>query len=1269
MLPPEIWSRIFVMACRNLRKLSSTAALSKSIYLYCWHSPAAKAAFFINRYGKRYAISMAFTTKCYALPQFNEILKIMIQNGAKSSCTDKEQRCPLMCLSELDNAVECLKVFFSSNPQISDNHFRRAMMAAGNSGRLDLSKCDFEPLNAEEMPVREDQFVNIAVCIEQLLSMGAVVSPEALFKSTWRLRNSYVEVSARFKYLLENFELDPQVGFPYFPMLISKSSPEIVELLLAKGVPVTAELIKSALSTQIKVEIIQLVLGAVQPGNPLRETYFSYLESTTAFDLDYAANFYSKYFLEYGFWAPQEVIDRAEASGRPELTKLLKSVAKEKLEEYVQEKLSKNSLVTGGYNRINITEMSDLTKWGYTSWWFFNQLSAEVAVARINSDPTILPNTTIRIKRFNNYCCNATQTRGSSAGQAAVVAQEIAEQHPDVVAVFGDFFTGTTLGDGQVYSQKQVRVVTFFYSVSVVMSKTLASSGYGPAIAALLKSWSVERVAILTTSTLKDTCLAIKSALKQSKIDVAVVVERVVSLDLEYVANIVDLAGARYIISCDTGEPLFDMYMTLATKTRRLVGPQYVWIGLGLLSQGAGSPGSAASKYGPNYYKYAEGFVTVYGGTMSTPAMSQMQLGLLKSVNTFQANNGVPKSMRFSYSALTSRFNALASYDCVGLLVKGLDRVVNSRGATGMDDLVSGRLRGLLNYTAFRDTGYQGANADPFVLTEGGDMATPFIFYYADGKSESLVSLPFATTDISQTIITPLPNKTIHFNGGSFIPPRDRPEISETVLELTSNAGLSIITLMALGFLATTILATITYLYPQNAAIRASSPPFLYLLCISAVLAYTSLWFYIGVPTSSRYIAQICLESLALVILLSSMLVKNVRMLVLYSLKVVLKRKWLFKDWFAVLVVTGFVAVEVVLVTWFMVLEAVDVTMTVFMIQETGMEVVEYGTAVSRAGKVVFAVMWVYHAVLVLGLLVLAFLTRNVAAQHNEASLMVTVALSISVGSVIVYSSKDGTDYLDRVIASAGIVWVLATLPVLAQLIPKLLAVQAAKKIGGRSMLEAMLERASRKSSVGSSRNSAGVGKTITPDGVAKTMPSLPRSSSQLPRLHEPTPSEPPPPLLSRRSTKNLLHTPLSPFPTSKRNDRGSISPSSGSTAKRDSSVFSNTFPISYSSKSSYFLRSPWHEGFIAIGKINKNRFVLLLPRRFDDIETPPVAFSIADTVDEGIVVELCEGVHRLTLRWTNVDLWIDFRSSVYAKQVLDLVMANSGTHESTENK
>ncbi|ORY29724.1 periplasmic binding protein-like I [Rhizoclosmatium globosum] len=937
----------------------------------------------------------------------------------------------------------------------------------------------------------------------------------------------------------------------------------------------------------------------------------------------------------------------------------------------------KNSLITGGYNRINITEMSDLTKWGYTSWWFFNQLSAEVAVARINSDPTILPNTTIRIKRFNNYCCNATQTRGSSAGQAAVVAQEIAEQHPDVAAVFGDFFTGTTLGDGQVFSQKQIPMCgatqhsprlsnksNFPYFVSA-----LASSGYGPAIAALLKSWSVERVAILTTSTLKDTCLAIKSALKQSKIDVAVVVERVVSLDLEYVANIVDLAGARYIISCDTGEPLFDMYMTLATKTRRLVGPQYVWIALGLLSQGAGSPGSAASKYGPNYYKYAEGFVTVYGGTMSTPAMSQMQLGLLKSVNTFQANNGVPKSMRFSYSALTSRFNALASYDCVGLLVKGLDRVVNSRGATGMDDLVSGRLRGLLNYTAFRDTGYQGANADPFVLTEGGDMATPFIFYYADGKSESLVSLPFATTDISQTIITPLPNKTIHFNGGSFIPPRDRPEISETVLELTSNAGLSIITLMALGFLATTILATITYLYPQNAAIRASSPPFLYLLCISAVLAYTSLWFYIGVPTASRYITQICLESLALVILLSSMLVKNARMLVLYSLKVVLKRKWLFKDWFAVLVVTGFVAVEVVLVAWFMVLEAVDVTMTVFMVQETGMEVVEYGIAVSRAGKVVFAVMWVYHAVLVLGLLVLAFLTRNVATQHNEASLMVTVALSISVGSVIVYSSKDGTDYLDRVIASAGIVWVLATLPVLAQLIPKLLAVQAAKKIGGRSMLEAMLERASRKSSSGSSRNSAGVGKTTTPDGVAKTMPSLPRSSSQLPRLHEPTPSEPPPPLLSRRSTKNLLHTPLSPFPTSKRNDRGSISPSSGSTAKRDSSVFSNTFPISYSSKSSYFLRSPWHEGFIAIGKINKNRFVLLLPRRFDDIETPPVAFSIADTIDEGVVVELCDGVHRLTLRWTNVDLWIDFRSSVYAKQVLDLVMANSGTHESTENK
>ncbi|ORY31141.1 hypothetical protein BCR33DRAFT_857103 [Rhizoclosmatium globosum] len=137
-LPPEIWSRIFVMAFGNMRQLSRISRLCKSVYLYCWLSPAAKANFYFECYGKRQAIFMAFATKCYRVPQFREILAIMIQRGAKYSCLDRAQSCPLLQFMKHSDAVDYIKLFYSCNPHISDEHVRYSLRNAGKCGRLDL---------------------------------------------------------------------------------------------------------------------------------------------------------------------------------------------------------------------------------------------------------------------------------------------------------------------------------------------------------------------------------------------------------------------------------------------------------------------------------------------------------------------------------------------------------------------------------------------------------------------------------------------------------------------------------------------------------------------------------------------------------------------------------------------------------------------------------------------------------------------------------------------------------------------------------------------------------------------------------------------------------------------------------------------------------------------------------------------------------------------------------------------------------------------------
>ncbi|KAJ3061538.1 hypothetical protein HDU99_005527, partial [Rhizoclosmatium hyalinum] len=80
-LPPEIWFQIFVKACGSMKQLSRLSRLSKSIYNYCWKSPAARANFYIDRYGKDQAIEKLVKIQGHKDPRLSEILKVLVQKG------------------------------------------------------------------------------------------------------------------------------------------------------------------------------------------------------------------------------------------------------------------------------------------------------------------------------------------------------------------------------------------------------------------------------------------------------------------------------------------------------------------------------------------------------------------------------------------------------------------------------------------------------------------------------------------------------------------------------------------------------------------------------------------------------------------------------------------------------------------------------------------------------------------------------------------------------------------------------------------------------------------------------------------------------------------------------------------------------------------------------------------------------------------------------------------------------------------------------------
>ncbi|KAJ3006383.1 UNVERIFIED_CONTAM: hypothetical protein HDU68_004095, partial [Siphonaria sp. JEL0065] len=102
---------------------------------------------------------------------------------------------------------------------------------------------------------------------------------------------------------------------------------------------------------------------------------------------------------------------------------------------------TQNRLVISGYESLNLSSLSDPQYIGSMQGFFWLQAAAQIAVTALNTSPSILPNTTIKIKRFDILTPRGEYTSGS----AMQTAHEIATNHKDVVAVFGELYSENTV--------------------------------------------------------------------------------------------------------------------------------------------------------------------------------------------------------------------------------------------------------------------------------------------------------------------------------------------------------------------------------------------------------------------------------------------------------------------------------------------------------------------------------------------------------------------------------------------------------------------------------------------------------------------------------------------------------------------------------------------------------------------------------------------------------------------------------------------------------
>ncbi|KAI9331197.1 10 TM acyl transferase domain found in Cas1p-domain-containing protein [Obelidium mucronatum] len=100
----------------------------------------AKANFYFDRFGRRQSISKAFATEFYQYPNFDLVLNAMIQNGARYSCLDRPQTCPLLWLSQCKtkDPTALIKIFYECKPHVSDEHLRQCLSTAVKKGSLPI---------------------------------------------------------------------------------------------------------------------------------------------------------------------------------------------------------------------------------------------------------------------------------------------------------------------------------------------------------------------------------------------------------------------------------------------------------------------------------------------------------------------------------------------------------------------------------------------------------------------------------------------------------------------------------------------------------------------------------------------------------------------------------------------------------------------------------------------------------------------------------------------------------------------------------------------------------------------------------------------------------------------------------------------------------------------------------------------------------------------------------------------------------------------------
>ncbi|KAJ3236873.1 hypothetical protein HDU81_010238 [Chytriomyces hyalinus] len=531
----------------------------------------------------------------------------------------------------------------------------------------------------------------------------------------------------------------------------------------------------------------------------------------------------------------------------------------------------KNIVYEGSYasNFSLVYDPSTVTMGGNDGWTYFPDMAVIAAVNHINESPHILPGIHVNIKRFTD-CGHYDPTAnldyaGNSGGYAsAVTAHDIIDVHKDVVAIVGNQYSSAAKGLNEILSingSENEKIPVCMASTGSprfsdrnkyqLIFRTITNH-YPRSTILLLKKWNVKRAAAIYQKDDDYGTLAWKAFHKQCEAN-----------DIQLVANIgvqtnFDDAAAGWahqsLVQTDAryitvfGQIQFIDDVLAAVTKLGTFGKKYVWIAANFADTN------------PRAYTYMNGLI------IGETDFMQNNQDLLDNITALAQYNFGPDFPSYAHDYAVAGF-----FDCTMLLAMGLSQLASQ----SPEKLATRGFEDEMNFTLFQNLEYSGLTAPGLMTLDAfGDRQSRIAFQSFTGDYLNRTTFALSSDDYS-SIVEYNYSAPAFYGGGTVPPPDGSATITTVYYSMKSLEGRVILSLGIIGTFAAIVCLLFLGRYKREKSVMSASPIDMILFCMSSVLIYISMFFNIGIPTSTTCKAHISTLTIGITMLLPPLIIKN----------------------------------------------------------------------------------------------------------------------------------------------------------------------------------------------------------------------------------------------------------------------------------------------------------------------------------------------------------------------------------------------------------